>query len=78
MHRRGIGREDCEREIKLLIRSELASQRELSSTETLPGLSEITLTPRLGIRLQNCQECRLWELYLQMKQNMMTIRSRRC
>ena len=56
MHRRGIGREDCEREIKLLIRSELASQRELSSTETLPGLSEITLTQRLGIRLQNCQE----------------------
>ena len=65
MHRRGIGREDCEREIKLLIRSELASQRELSSTETLPGLSEITLTPEgWEYACKIVRNHRLWELYL--------------
>ena len=35
-----------------------------SSTETLPGLSEITLTPRLEYACKIVRNHRLWELYL--------------
>ena len=43
----------------------MASQRELSSTETLPGLSEITLTPEgWEYACKIVRNHRLWELYL--------------
>ena len=65
MQRVGIGRGDCDREIQLLIRMNLATQRSTRDSSKLPGQSWITLTPEgWDYACKIVRNHRLWELYL--------------
>ncbi len=65
MQRIGIGRGDCDREIRLLIRMKLATQKVTRDSSKLPGQSLITLTPEgWEYACKIVRNHRLWELYL--------------
>ena len=65
MQRIGLGRGDCDREIRLLIRMNLATQSSTRDSSKLPGQSLITLTPEgWEYSCKIVRNHRLWELYL--------------
>ncbi len=65
MQRMGLSRGDCEGDIRLLIRMNLATQRSTRDSSKLPGQSLITLTPKgWEYACKIVRNHRLWELYL--------------